>query len=122
MPERNLANWFDIPVENIDRAVKFYETLLEADLERYSAPGLVGALLPSRGVTGTLLKADGFVPSTHGSVIYLNGDGRLDQMLARAERAGGRTLVPRTEIQGGRGYFAYFEDCEGNRIGIHSSD
>lgn len=118
----NVVNWFDIPVRDLDRASKFYCEVIDGKLERYSAPGIVGAMFPPAGVTGTLLKGEGFVPSSEGSVVYLDGGDDLSPMLARAEAAGGSVLQPKTEIGGGRGYFAYFEDSEGNRIGLHSKN
>lgn len=116
----NIVNWFDIPVIDLDRAIQFYSEVIGSKLERYSAPGIDGATFPMGGVTGTLLKSEGFVPSSEGSVVYLNGGDDLSQMLARAEVAGGKVLLPKTEIAGGRGYFAYVQDCEGNRIGLNS--
>ena len=121
MPTSNIANWFDIPVEDLERAMHFYAEVFAEPLQKYSMPGIEGALFPNRGVTGTLLKGDGFTPGKAGSVVYLDGGEDLDPMLRRAEQAGGKVLLPKTEIGGGRGYFAYFEDSEGNRIGLHST-
>lgn len=121
MEASNIVNWFDIPVGDLDRAMRFYAEVVAEPLQRYSAQGLEGALFPDRGVTGTLLKGDSFIPGKDGSVIYFDGGEDLEPMLRRAEQAGGKVLLPKTEIDGGRGYFAYFEDSEGNRIGIHST-
>ena len=121
MTTPNIANWFDIPVEDLERAMRFYAEVIFEPLQKYSVPGLEGALFPSRGVTGTLLKGDSFTPGKGGCVVYFDGGENLEPMLRRAEQAGGKVLLPKTEIKGGRGYFAYFEDSEGNRIGIHST-
>lgn len=117
----NVISWFDIPVEDLERAAAFYGRILEAELPTYEAgPGVSGALFPMTGVTGTLLKGAGFTPSHDGSVVYLDGGNDLDGILGRVEGAGGSVLLPKTEIPGGRGYFAYFRDVEGNRVGLHS--
>jgi len=121
MSSSQIVNWFDIPVGDLDRAMKFYTEVVAEPLQRYSAPGLEGALFPERGVTGTLLKSDGFTPSAQGCVVYLDGGDDLEPMLRRAEQAGGTVLLPKTEIDGNRGFFAYFKDTEGNRVGIHSA-
>lgn len=121
MASSQIVNWFDIPVSDLDRAMKFYTEVVAEPLQRYSAPGLEGALFPERGVTGTLLKSDGFTPSVQGCVVYLDGGDDLEPMLRRAEQAGGTVLLPKTEIDGSRGFFAYFKDTEGNRVGIHST-
>jgi uncharacterized protein len=117
----NALNWFDIPVVDLDRATEFYGTILGATLTRYSAPGIEGALFPPAEVTGTLLKGEGFVPSHDGSVVYLNGGDDLSAILDRVPASGGTVLLGKTEIGGGRGFFAYFEDTEGNRIGLNSA-
>jgi uncharacterized protein len=44
----------------------------------------------------------------------------LAPMLARVERAGGTSAVPKTEIGNDFGFFAYFIDTEGNKVGLHS--
>lgn len=121
MASSQIVNWFDIPVSDLDRAIKFYTEVVAEPLQKYSAPGLEGALFPERGVTGTLLKGDGFKPSIQGCVVYLDGGDDLEPMLRRAEQAGGKVLLPKTEIDGNRGFFAYFMDTEGNRVGIHST-
>ena len=121
MASPQIVNWFDIPVSDLDRAVKFYTEVVAEPLQKYSAPGLEGALFPERGVTGTLLKSDGFTPSIEGCVVYLDGGDDLEPMLQRAEQAGGKVLLPKTKIDGNRGFFAYFMDTEGNRVGLHST-
>lgn len=120
-PPRDVINWFDIPVSDLDRAARFYGAILGGvTLERYRTPSIAGALFPEGGVTGTLLQGEGFVPGHGGSVVYLNGGDDLDTILGRVAGAGGAVLLPKTPIGGDRGYFAYFEDTEGNRIGLHS--
>ena len=76
MATSNIANWFDIPVADLERAMGFYAEIIAEPLSRYSAPGLEGALFPDRGVTGTLLKGDSFTPGKDGSVSSraLSGD------------------------------------------------
>ena len=44
----------------------------------------------------------------------------IEAVLARVEANGGRTLTPMTDI-GEYGFYAYFEDSEGNRLGVHSA-
>ncbi len=117
----NAISWFDIPVSDLDRAATFYGEILGAPLGRYEGSGITGALFPCGGAAcGTLIQGQDFIPSHQGSVVYLNGGSDLDTILNRVEGAGGKVLLGKTEIGGGRGSFAYFEDTEGNRIGLHS--
>lgn len=116
----NAVEWFDIPVTDLDRATQFYGDFLGVTLERYSTPDIEGALFPAQSLGGTLLRGEGFVPSHHGSVLYINCGADLNPMLERVVDAGGKVLLPKTEIPGDRGFFAYFEDTEGNRVGLTS--
>jgi predicted enzyme related to lactoylglutathione lyase len=59
-------------------------------------------------------------PTTDGSLVYLNVDGKLDATVKRAQNLGAEVLVPRTEIPGGRGVYACITDSEGNHVGLHS--
>ncbi len=100
----NVVNWFDIPVTDLDRAMRFYGEVVGLPLQRYETEGIAGALFPAEGVTGTLLLGDGFTPSHQGSVVYLNPGPDLNHMLERVEHAGGKILLPKTPIPGDRGF------------------
>ena len=119
-PTHNVLNWFDIPVTNLDRAIRFYGDILGIELQRYGTSTIEGALFLVDGLGGTLLLGEGFIPSHQGSVVYLNGGADLNTVLERVSDAGGKVLLEKTMIPGNRGYFAYFEDTEGNRIGLQS--
>ncbi len=49
-----------------------------------------------------------------------SGGADLSEPLSRVEGAGGKVLVPKTNIGEGMGYYALFIDSEGNRVGLHS--
>jgi predicted enzyme related to lactoylglutathione lyase len=114
-------NWFEIPATDIQRAVRFYSTILGIKLETGPAsPGYQMAVIPhADGVGGALIQGEGFVPSTNGAVIYLACDPDLRPALGRVEAAGGKILAPRTDI-GENGFFAFILDTEGNKVGLHS--
>ena len=115
------VNWLEIPTTDLDRAVTFYETLLAVTLRRESF-GEPMALIPSSqtGVGAALVQRPFHKPGTAGPLPYLNADGILSQALARVEQAGGKVLVPLTEVPGGFGTFACIVDCEGNHVGLHA--
>jgi predicted enzyme related to lactoylglutathione lyase len=114
-----LAVWFDIPVTDMGRAVTFYERVTEQKLQRMPVgPEKETALFES---DGCLFRAPEDKPSHLGSRVYFNATPSIDEWLRRIEAAGGRVLVPRTPIGEDRGFFAYFEDSEGNRVGLHGS-
>lgn len=123
---QNAISWFEIPVDNLERAMKFYGTVLEAELQKKDMGISIMAFLPAsqEGVGGAIVhvhdKNAGYKPSHSGSVVYLNGGDDLSVPLSRVERAGGKVITPKIAIGQGFGYFAFFEDTEGNRVGLHS--
>ena len=71
-------------------------------------------------MNGALVCGEGYVPSSSGAIVYLNCNPSLDAVLGRVEAAGGRIVVPRTDI-GENGAFAFILDTEGNRVALHES-
>lgn len=71
---------------------------------------------------GAVVDSGGFhKPSaTDGPLIYLNGNPDVQHILDRVEAAGGKIMVPKTEISPEYGSMAVILDTEGNRIGLHS--
>ena len=119
----NAINWFEIPVIDFARAKKFYNAILDFDMpEMPMGPAHMG-FLPheqGKGVGGAIIKVDGHVPSTMGTLVYLACGSDLAVVLGKVEAAGGKILTPKTLIAEGMGYFAHFLDIEGNRVGLHS--
>jgi hypothetical protein len=115
-------NWFEIPVTEMSRAVKFYEDVLGTSLKRENFLGVSHAIFSvgERGeTTGALIHDDKRPPVAGGSVVYLSVNHRLDECLSRVHAAGGKVLVPRTDI-GPAGVFAVLQDTEGNTVGLHT--
>ena len=113
--------WFEIPATNFARAVRFYETIFATPLRHESAwPNL--AIFPYQrpGVSGAVAYGEGHRPSGDGVVIYLNCDGRFDDVLGRVESAGGSIVEPKSHIPT-VGWIAQILDSEGNRIGLHAA-
>lgn len=120
-PPHDAVNWFEIPTTDLERAVGFYQQLLDTTL-KVSFFGEPMALFPSaqEGVGGALVHRPRHQPANAGALVYLNADGRLDAALARTEEIGGKVLVPSTPVPGGFGSFAVVLDTEGNHIGLHA--
>ena len=112
--------WADVPVKDIDRAMRFYSQVLGMPFE--APPDFGGGVAIVGGVEGPsidLVQDDPSKPSTdRGTTIYLSSNGDIDGMLSRVEQAGGRVLQPKQFMGDLIGWLAYFEDTEGNRIGI----
>lgn len=119
----NAINWFEIPVANFERAVAFYEKILDTTLSRDgSFSGMRMAMLPYQepGVGGCLIGFEQARPHADGVRIYLNGGDDLAPILDRVVAAGGRIVMPKTFLREDIGYIGMFSDSEGNIIGLHS--
>lgn len=120
----NAIAWFEIPVTDIARAQRFYETLLNAPLTRQPMGGQEMAVFPyerGTGVGGCLMQGPGMVPATTGTMPYLPVTPTLDAALARLAEAGGRVATPKVVLPDDIGVFAHVEDSEGNRVGIFAA-
>jgi predicted enzyme related to lactoylglutathione lyase len=126
MAFKNAISWFEIPATDLDRATKFYETIFGVTLAPLDLDNIKMRMFPLEdpmdGVGGALVDSGGFhKPSaTDGPLIYLNGNPDLQNVLDKVEAAGGKIMVPKTEISPEYGFMGVFIDTEGNRIGLHS--
>jgi uncharacterized protein len=123
---KNALNWFEIPVADLARAKDFCEQVFETTFEEVSLPnGLQMALFPVKkdGIGGALCyHPDFYFPGHQGAMVYLNANNGIDNMLDRVVLAGGRMVVPVTQISEDHGFMAVFNDSEGNRIALHADN
>lgn len=119
--------WFEIPVTDFARAQKFYTAVTNEEITEMKILMPMGEVQygmfqkdnEGEGVGGGIVKMEGFNPSSNGPLVYLPGGEDLSSALARVEPAGGKIIMPKTDI-GENGFMAQFFDTEGNRIALHS--
>ena len=120
----NPVNWFEIPVVDMGRAQAFYEAVFGQSLPIVDINLRQMAMFPMDvgfwGIGGALVKEESFVPSYSGTLVYF-AVSDIDGTLAEIVANNGKILIPRTSI-GDYGFCAYFEDTEGNRVGLHSME
>lgn len=120
----NAINWFEIPVNDFKRAKKFYSTIYDFEMpEMAMGETMMGFLLYDQnggGIGGAIVHGLNHVPSKDGAKVYLNGGSDLNIVLQRVEGAGGKIVLQKTQITPEYGYFATFEDSEGNHVCLHS--
>ncbi len=112
--------WADVPVNDLERARRFYSHVLGVELQ--TPPGLEGtAMAMGEPPSIDLAQGSGIEASTTaGTTIYF-GTADLDGMLRRVEEAGGRILQPKQFMGDMIGYIAFVVDTEGNRIGLQQN-
>ncbi|MFL5809663.1 MAG: VOC family protein [Flavisolibacter sp.] len=126
MSFKNAISWFEIPATDLQRAQTFYEKIFDIRLIPMDTPNLKMRMFPLEdqvnGIGGSINYAEGFYkPSaTDGPLIYLNGNPDVQIVLDKIEAAGGKIVVPKTQISPEYGYMAVFIDSEGNRMALHS--
>ncbi len=124
--ENNVVGWFELPVSDMERAMKFYETVFDFKLDRHQMDELDMAWFPwkgeATGSSGSLVHNPGFyTPSQAGTLVYFTAhSGDLSNELGRVEAAGGKVVMPKQQISPEHGYMAVILDTEGNRVALHS--
>jgi predicted enzyme related to lactoylglutathione lyase len=119
-------SWFEIPSVDINRAQNFYEAVFNTKLINMDNPNVKMRTFPvadmMKDISGAVVfHPDFYTPSSsQGTLIYLNGNPDVQIILDRVEAAGGKIMVPKTQISPEYGCMAVFIDTEGNRIGLHN--
>jgi predicted enzyme related to lactoylglutathione lyase len=111
---------FEIPADNPDRAMAFYQKALGWKYQKYDGPmeyWMVSTGGDGPGIDGGLSKRE--FPG-QGPVVVA-GVASIDRSTTAIREAGGEEVVPRVTIPGA-GYAAYFKDPEGNVFGIFEAD
>ena len=130
MKKQNPVVWFEIYVDELQRAQKFYETVFDLKLNELPTPdsvedGMKMLAFPSdmeskNSATGTLVKMEGFKAGNNSTIVYFaSEDCSIEE--ARIEEAGGKIFTPKQSL-GEYGFMVLAHDTEGNLIGIHSME
>jgi hypothetical protein len=124
MEKPNAIGWFDIYVDEMDRAVAFYESVFDQKLEPLGDPTGETAMMsfPADmavyGAAGALVKSPRSRPGPGGTMVYFSTeDCAMEE--ARVSLAGGKVVRPKFSI-GEFGWVAVCEDTEGNPFGLSS--
>lgn len=121
--KQNPVCWFEIYVDDLPRAVKFYETVLGTKLEKLDAPMpelemMAFPLAEVPGASGAICRMDGVKGGGGSTMVYFSCDD-CGVEASRIEAAGGKLQQPKNSI-GPYGYMAIGVDPDGNRFGLHT--
>jgi predicted enzyme related to lactoylglutathione lyase len=118
----NPAGWFEIYVDDIDRAKRFYEGVFGVSLSRLDNTESEMWAFPmdhgAYGASGALVKMPGFPVGANSTLVYFS----CQDCAIEAEKSveyGGSIHKPKMSI-GQYGHIALVIDSEGNMIGLHS--
>jgi predicted enzyme related to lactoylglutathione lyase len=118
----NPVGWFEIYVQDLPRARKFYETVLGTTLTRLDAGDLEMWAFPmaetGRGISGTLLSVPGVPSGGNSTLVYFSCEDCAEEA-GRVAGAGGKVQRGKMAI-GQYGHVAMAYDTEGNLFGLHS--
>lgn len=116
----NPVSYFEIPVSDLNRAMKFYNSVFNYDFEVEEIHGNRMALFPfakdGTGISGALAQGEIYQPTIAGTLIYFSVK-NIEETILKTEKAGGSVLFPKTKA-GEYGFVAEIKDSEGNRIGL----
>ena len=114
--------YFELPVDDMDRAIRFYETVFGWKItkhDRDSGPyfSVETGANTEPGINGSFFKkAEDWT-----NISNVIGVKDINQAISKLESFGGQIVFPKTTING-VGYLAYFKDLDGNVFGIMQSD
>jgi predicted enzyme related to lactoylglutathione lyase len=113
---------FDVPVDDINRAKKFYEKLFNWKIEKMPGP------MEYYEITTTDEKGNDAVDGGMGirgepgqGIINYIGVSSVDDYIKKLKELGGKIIMEKTIIPG-YGYLATFLDTENNVIGLWETD
>jgi len=119
---QNPVGWFEIYVQDMERAQKFYTSVFQAELERLNSPGMDMLAFPmnmeSAGASGALVRMPGFPSGGNSTLVYFSCVDCATEA-GRVVKAGGRIQKEKFSI-GEYGFIALAFDTEGNMFGLHS--
>jgi predicted enzyme related to lactoylglutathione lyase len=121
----NPVGWFEIYVDEMERAKKFYESVFAVSLEKLGDPIDSGVEMwqfsfdmEKYGATGALVKMDGCAAGGSATVVYFScEDCSVEE--SRVDGAGGKVQQAKMSI-GEHGFISLAFDTEGNMFGLHS--
>lgn len=120
---KNPVCWFEIYVQDMDRANKFYESVFAVKLEKLNGPAPMDMWsfpmdMNQWGASGSLVKMEGVASGGNSTLVYFT----CEDCAVEADRvasSGGQLVQEKLSI-GQYGFIALAMDTEGNMIGLHS--
>lgn len=118
----NPVGWFEIYVQDMERAKAFYECVFAVQLQKLESPDLEMWAFPMQengpGAMGALVRMEGCPSGGNSTLVYFTcADCAIEAK--RAKENGGQIFKDKFSI-GQYGFISLVYDTEGNMIGLHS--
>lgn len=112
-----------IPTIDFERALKFYQDITGGLIRKNPTVPFPMAYFydNDNNDTGHLFQLPNFKPSADGPIVYMELSNDLNETVEKIKTAGGKILLPKTQISPEKGFWALFLDTEGNKLALHSS-
>ena len=135
----DLITWFEIPTKDFDRALSFYRNVFNRQMDIFVFSGVRHGVFKQEGrISGAIVESKNKDSDQYGPVLFFNANPDMTEIIDLVKDNGGSILLPKTLItntrsedgmaeipknliDGNIGYFSYFEDCEGNKMGLYSN-
>ena len=112
---------FEVPADDPERAIKFYETVFGWTIEKWDGPIEYWLIMTGPedqpGIDGGMAKRSDPEIGVENTVEVAD----LDSSLVDVEKNGGKLFRPKIAVPG-VGWMAYIKDTEGNIFGLMESD
>ncbi len=111
---------FEIPADNLERAVEFYKKVFDWKTEKWQGPAPYWLVTTGEdkepGINGAIMDKSSFK-----TTVNTVGVQSVDEYIKKITDAGGKVVAPKVAVPG-QGYVAYMADTEGNVFGIFQYD
>ncbi|MFH1321752.1 MAG: VOC family protein [Bacteroidota bacterium] len=138
----NIISWFEIPAKDFKRALNFYSEVFRMDIDIFkfkNVPhGVFRTPTSKKIITGAIVETKDMPEKNTGPIIFFNANPDMLEIIERIKENGGEIIcskslikninsedgtitIPKTLIDNNPGYYAYFYDTEGNKMGLYSN-
>ncbi len=112
---------FEIPPDDPENVAKFYSEIFGWKIEKWEGPVEYWLVTSGDddepGINGAIMRRDELQPNISNTIEVNSMDDTLNKIAA----GGGTVLAPKMAVPG-VGYAAYFQDTDGNRLGLMQPD
>jgi len=135
----NIISWFEIPARNFEETLTFYSKVFTIQIDIFDFNGVRhGVFRIENEITGAIVETPEMSQKNLGPTLFFNANPDMLEIIDNIKQCGGEIILPKTLIKNERsedgtaeipntlidnnvGYFAYFYDPEGNKMGLYAN-